>query len=233
MRLHRFFVEEKIEEGKEFILKNEEQIHQIAKVFRLGVGDEVVLFDGSGFDFVSKIIDLEKKEIIFSLNEKKEAVIPKNKIHLFLSAIRKERFEWAAEKATELGVSSITPIITSRSEHTHLNFERLKKIVIEASEQCGRGDIPEVNESIELEKINFRGEVLVADFDGVPFPNLQLSTSNFQLFVGPEGGWSDEERKFFKENLPAGRQENAKFVSLGELTLRAETAAISFLSKFI
>lgn len=219
MRLHRFFVEGKLGAGQEFVLTNETQTHQIMKVFRLGKGDKVILFDGGGFDFVSEIKSVSKNEIIFMPEERNQAVMPKRAVNLFLATIRKERFEWAVEKATELGVASITPIITERSEHIHLNIERLKKIAVEASEQCGRGNVPRINEAINLQDMNFEGEILVADFGGENLKSFKLTANSYQLFVGPEGGWIDSEREFFKNH-------NSKFISLGETTLRAETAAI-------
>ncbi len=227
MRLHRFFVEGELEIGEDFVLKNEEQIHQIVRVFRLGEGDEVILFDGNRFDFIAEIKEIKKDQIIFDLKEKKEGILPKGEIHLFLASIRKERFEWAVEKATELGVSSITPIITERSEHTNLNIDRLKKIAIEASEQCGRNNVPIISpvDSLKLivDSLDTNSTIIVADFGGVSLKSYKLLAKSCKLFIGPEGGWTEEERELFKNK-------KAQVASLGALTLRAETAAISALS---
>ncbi len=240
MRLHRFYIaktfseenirssEEKLKVGELITLNDERIVHQIKNVFRLGKGDKVILFNGAGKDFVCEITLVDKTGINFSVQEEKEVQKIESEVHVSLACIRKERFEWAVEKLTELGVASITPIETERSEHTHLNIERLKKIAIEASEQCGRGNIPEVEEvcSLKLVVSSLDDNTFVADFGGAPLSSYKLQTclpdrqaNNYKLLIGPEGGWSEGERELFKTK-------KVKTVSLGETVLRAETAAI-------
>lgn len=222
MKIHRFFVVQNIEKGKDLLLTNPDQVHQIRKVFRMEKGDIVTLFNGKGTEYVSSIKDFDKEKIVFEIKVEKEIIKVEKEINVFLACIRKERFEWATEKLTELGVMSITPIITERSDHTHLNIERLKKIAIEASEQCGRGDIPAIAEVINLQNSVFNednSEVIVADFGGMPIKDLKIVNCKLNIFIGPEGGWTEAERELFGSK-------NAKFVSLGNTTLRAETAAI-------
>lgn len=239
MRLHRFYIKEKIEaktffkkdvrptedsgisrfRGKEIRIESEDILHQMKNVFRLGVGDKIIFFNGEGKDFECKIEILSKKEGVFIIESQKKAFVPEKKIHVFLSAIRKERFEWAVEKCAELGVSSITPIITKRSEHTHLNIERLKKIAIEASEQCGRGDVPEISEPINFSDLNLDDSFIAFNMGGIDFQSFKLLAKSLKLLIGPEGGWSDEELEVFKNK-------NIKIYSLGNTVLRAETAAV-------
>ena len=126
------------------------------------------------------------------------------------------------EKATELGVSKILPIISDRSEKKGFNLARAKKIAIEASEQCGRGDVPIIESSKHLvDSIQDLKNIIIFDSSGVLFDTLLLAAdySLLSLFIGPEGGWTEKELNLFK-------QKNAKILSLGKLTLRAETAAI-------
>ncbi len=228
MRLHRFYITEKVSVGEKLTVTDERVVHQVRNVFRLGKGDSVILFYGDAFDYVSEIESSEKNSLVFMPKEKKDIPKTSKEVHVYLACIRKERFEWAVEKLTELGVSSITPIETERSEHAHLNIERLKKIAIEASEQCGRGNIPEVEEvcSLKLVVSSLDDNTFVADFGGAPLSSYKLQTclpdrqaNNYKLLIGPEGGWSESERELFKTK-------KVKTVSLGETVLRAETAAI-------
>lgn len=223
MRLHRFYIIEKVSIDEKLIVTDERVVHQVRNVFRLGKGDSVILFCGDGFDYVSEIESSEKNSLVFIPKEKKNIPKTSKEVHVYLACIRKERFEWAVEKLTELGVATITPVETERSEHTHLNIERLRKIAIEASEQCGRGNVPDISavKSLELtvNSIN-EGEILVADFGGEKIS--KVLTPNFlsiNYLVGPEGGWSESERELFMSK-------KINTVSLGETVLRAETAAI-------
>src|SRR3989344_4868336 len=226
MRLHRFYIAEKIL-TKKLCIKDESLIHQWRNVFRYNVGREVVLFDGSGFEYDCVILKLSNREAELNVVSKKKGVMPEREITLYQSLIKKDKMEWVVEKATELGVSKIVPIISDRSEKKGFNLARAKKIAIEASEQCGRGDVPEIGEvmNYELGIMNHGENIIVLDPSGVPLHNSYVVPHNsFSLFIGPEGGWSEKELNLFK-------QKNAEILSLGKLTLRAETAAITSIAK--
>ncbi len=219
MRLHRFYTKEKIGNNSEIEISEERIVHQVRNVFRLGVGDRVIVFDGSGFDFESEIIKIDKKVLLLTVLKKEKVFVPEKKLTLFMSVIKKENFELVCEKATELGVTEIIPIVTERTLMKNLNRERIEKILVEASEQCGRGDVPELGELVNLQDVIFNTEnLLVADFGGVAISNIPDSKF-YNLLIGPEGGWSEEDRKKFKEK-------KVNIVTLGETVLRAETAAI-------
>ncbi len=219
MRLHRFYTKEKNGDSGEIEISEERIVHQVRNVFRLEVGDRVIVFDGSGFDFESEIIKIDKKVLLLTVLKKEKVFVPEKKLTLFMSVIKKENFELVCEKATELGVSQIIPIVTERTLVKNLNRERIEKILVEASEQCGRGDVPEFGEIMNLELvIKNTKDLVVCDMDGVSLSNIPHSTFN-TLLIGPEGGWSEEERKKFKEK-------NVNIITLGETVLRAETAAI-------
>jgi 16S rRNA (uracil1498-N3)-methyltransferase len=229
MRLHRFYISEKVGEKSEITLLDHDLIHQILNVFRLDKNDQIIIFDGSGFDYVSQILSLSKKEVILTILEavnKSPEVQTKNKISLYLSLIKKNNFELAVEKCTELGVSEIHPIISSRSEKKDINQERLEKIVKEASEQCGRFDLPQVFHVTDLEvavsQAAEEGKTCVVFHTGKGLPTYvseELKYKSIAVFVGPEGGWSDQEIEIFEKN-------NFKICRLETNTLRAETAAM-------
>jgi len=151
--------------------------------------------------------------------EEKNGTVPQHKITLYQSIIKKDKMEWVVEKATELGVTKIVPIISERSEKKGFNVDRARKIAIEASEQCGRGDIPQIVEPITIEKAISQAEkAIVFDSSGKSLKELdKIETKS--IFIGPEGGWSENEISKFKS-------QNFEILNLGDLTLRAETAAI-------
>ena len=229
MRLHRFFIEQGITESGEITITDNDLIHQWGKVFRLKEGERVILFDGTGFDYVSEIVLLDKNRGVLKVIEKKlNENIPKKEIHLFQSIIKKDKFEWGLEKGTELGVSYFHPIISERSEKKNINFERVRKIIKEASEQSGRRSLPSISELASLE------DTLNNDFVSVAFhpTGEKFDKNDFEkdrilgIFIGPEGGWSGRELELFKEK-------EVKILSIGKQILRAETAAIAVSSLFL
>jgi 16S rRNA (uracil1498-N3)-methyltransferase len=223
MRLHRFYINKKIEEKEAIIIDDKSLINQWLRVFRFKVGDKLVLFYGDGFDYESEIVFLNK-------DSSRLKIVSKNKIlnnseiqiSLFASIIKKDNFEWVVEKCTEIGVTNFQPIVSERSEKKNLNLDRLRVISKEAIEQSGRGFVPEIFEPKSLEEVLNNidsGASIAFDSSGEDFfsKNLQLKSCN--LFVGPEGGFSQKEINLFKKK-------NIPIFSLGCFTLRAETASI-------
>lgn len=233
MRFHRFYlVNTKIGNSKELNIDSSALASQISKVFRLGPEDEVILFDGSGNDYTCSIVDISKNNIQLKVGEVAPSrYIPQNKIFLFQSLIKKDKFEWIVEKATELGVTDIVPIISERSEKKDLNLERLNKIAIEASEQSGRGTVPNIHSIIDLNSavkdITNSRNVAVFHLEGSPVNFHQMTDGESKtIFIGPEGGWSPAEMDMFHQN-------KFSVFSLGKQVLRAETAAVVALSKIL
>ncbi|MES3031393.1 MAG: RsmE family RNA methyltransferase [Patescibacteria group bacterium] len=229
MRLHRFYVEEKIGTETEVTLHSPALFNQFRNVFRLKSGDQVILFDGSGKDFVVSIEDFEKDAVRVSVSMSEEnKTLPSRETYLFASLVKKDTFEWIAQKATELGVSHIIPVMSARSEKKNLNDERLRKIIIEAAEQSGRATLPELHDIIDLEAalLKFRHIPSVVWHTNSPKFVSQDVEGSFGAYIGPEGGWSDSELSLFKKyNLPLR--------SLGPQVLRAETAVIAVISRLV
>ena len=223
MRLHRFYIKQNIEKGKEMRIEDSELLHQWTKVFRLSSSDRVIVFNGDGIEYEGYFRVLAKKEAVLFLDKESFVKnIPKVELHIFQSIIKKDNFELIAQKCTEIGVSAFHPIISERSEKKDLNIERLNKIVTEASEQSGRGSVPEVFIPFKLEDSikDFSGNLFTLDFDGESLLSVKIKDKDkIGLLLGPEGGWSDKEREFLKEK-------GIKSVSLGNQVLRAETASI-------
>jgi len=249
MRLHRFYNNKRVGDLSEITLSDPELIHQLVNVFRFKVSDKVILFDGSGFEYECEIILINKKparlnsggEIRLNILKRIQgrSLCSKN-ISLYLSLIKKNNFELAVEKCTEVGMVEIHPIISERSEKKDLNLERLNKIVKEASEQSWRMTLPEVFEIQSLEQavtqavsegkecVTFHTVSEIEAGHNRPghqndHPALTKAgidgSYKIAAFVGPEGGWTEKEMELFKQN-------NFKILSLGQNILRAETAAI-------
>lgn len=223
MRLHRFFVEQKI--GTDHVvIADEALIHQWRNVFRMKAGERVVLFDNSGFEFEAEIKRLEKKEAELAIVEQRTgASEPRREATLYMSLIKKDNFEWVVEKATELGVKKIVPVLASRSEKKNINMERLQKIIQEASEQSGRTLLTELGEVVSFSHalMEVSGTVFMFHLEGNPLvPEEGETNIPVSLFVGPEGGFTEEE-------IAEAEGKGAQIRSLGGNVLRAETAAIA------
>lgn len=228
--MHRFYINFPIE-SKKILIQEERLVHQWRDVFRYNVGSQVVLFDGNGLEYEGVIGKINNREAEVEVVAERAGIIPEKKITLCISIIKKDKMEWVVEKATELGVSKIIPIISERSEKKNINLERLKKIAIEASEQCGRGDVPNISEIMSLEETLEKSENIVVCHNSplsLPCDPSLITREGDQtplsIFVGPEGGWSEKEIERFKDS-------NIKIFSLGNLVLRAETAAVVALSR--
>jgi 16S rRNA (uracil1498-N3)-methyltransferase len=260
MKLQRFWIDGKITAdhsfGGLFEVADLALLHQLKNVFRFKIGYEIVVFDGDGQDHECLIREFLKDKVILELKKSYPSrFMPVQEIWLCASIIKKDNFEWIVEKATELGVSHIIPILSDRSEKKSLNMERLEKIIVEASEQSGRGNIPRIHsivkleESIECVKKIPNSKLQVPKNNQISITNNQTETaSNVQimafhtegklgagatcaekpiaLFIGPEGGWSEKEVSLFHNN-------NISLECLGKQVLRAETAAVAALAQFV
>ena len=216
MRIDRFFVKDQLKEGGVISIKDDAVIHQWRKVLRYKPGTIVELCDNSGFVYKGELKNYNNGAEVEILEKKKGNVLDK-KLTLYMSLIKKDKFELVCEKVTELGISKIIPVTTDFSIKHNVRFDRLEKIVREASEQSERAMLPEIGEVLTLDKaIDSSPEnsvVLVARKEGDGPLNSDA------VFVGPEGGWSEKELDMFKEK-------GIKGVNLGTQVLRAETAGI-------
>lgn len=230
MRLHRFFVAPDELELTQSIWVNDLRLkNQWLKVLRYRQGDQLVLFDGIRTERLYKIAEIEPNGgLRLELVTEFERKLPDRQIYLFFSLLKKDKNEWVLQKCTELGVTNFVPILADRSEKTGFNKERAEKIVIEAAEQCGRSDIPDIREPITLDNAvkAYKDSVQLMVCDETLEQNEQFSESPVGIFIGPEGGWTDEELRIFESS-------NVGHLNLGKLTLRAETAAVAAVTKLV
>lgn len=225
MKLHRFYVPD-IELKHDFWLHLENLIHQWRNVLRFQAGQELVLFDGQGEDRLYKLVEITDREAHLQLVTELARKTPSKEIYLLWSLLKKDKNDWVLQKCTELGVSHFVPLITDRTEKTGFDLERAEKIVIEASEQCGRSDIPVVREpmhvSTAIEELASTVELYVCEQDSEDM--VTESDRPIGVLIGPEGGWSDAEKQLFKDK-------NIQHLNLHDFTLRAETAAVAAVTK--
>jgi 16S rRNA (uracil1498-N3)-methyltransferase len=208
-----------------YVIVDTEIIHQIEKVLRLKVGEHIVLGDGKGGEAIAKIEQFSKQgvhvviEKFTSFDNKAKVVI-----RLYCSIIKKDRFEWMLEKAVELGVSEVVPLICERTIKKQINYNRLNKIIKEAAEQSGRNSLPvllpEVSCVEMLQSISSVERFILFDPSGnTDFlkQNGQNNECKINICIGPEGGWTEKELDMAKKN-------NVEIGTLGKTILRSETA---------
>jgi 16S rRNA (uracil1498-N3)-methyltransferase len=207
-------------------LRGEEARHLLA-VMRATVGDEVVLFDGSGAEFVARVAVTSKHCVALELVERREIsrelALP---VTLAVALPKGERQKWLVEKLTELGVTRLIPLLTERgvAQPVEAALDRLRRTVIEASKQCGRNRLLEVAEpqSAALLFAAAQADVLrlIADPAGQLVGQLAPRRQPVIAAIGPEGGFTPDE---LSKAVASGWQS----VSLGPAILRVETAAIA------
>lgn len=212
---------------------NGQEAHHAANVLRFKKGDEIVVVDGIG-NIYTGIIDFISRKQITIIIQKKETKSDDSSRTLILALgiiKNRQRLEFAVEKAVELGASEIVLFESDHTEQSKVKIERLESIMISAMKQSMHARLPSLSQQNSVEAVlnNFpEFEPLIAHekFDGKPgLPNFNNS-NNVLLLVGPEGGFSEEEVKLVQKR-------GGEIVSLGKYRLRAETAALVFLSLFI
>ncbi len=217
--LPRIFINEKLEVGKQIPL-SVDQAHYLTRVMRT---DKCLVFN-DGVEF-SASVKKDKLEIVEITSHKD----PGNKIVFCFAPIKQSRMEEMLNATTQMGVAVLQPVITERTTEHFPKWGRIKKIIIEASEQSGRNSIPKLEQPIKFSELD-KKDLVFADerfaHDKTKQNNCTLNFANCTLLVGPEGGFSENE---FSELDAAG----AIGISLGKTILRAETAAVAALSKII
>jgi 16S rRNA (uracil1498-N3)-methyltransferase len=245
MRIHRFYIkkfkgianhEAKISVDGHDAAENEQNealIHQWRDIFRMKTGDELAIFNEEVGEWKGEFLSLDKKKgVEIRLLEQissADASMPKREIYLYMALIKNSNFDLVVEKATELGVSHIIPITTERTVKANLNFYRLNRLAIEATEQSGRISPPEIHDIIDLKDaiVHAKKQGLTLFFGHIGEKNeIEPSKKEVALFIGPEGGWTEAEIALFAS-------EGIQPISLGEFVLRAETAAIVGVSKLV
>lgn len=212
--------------GAEVILDETESKHAI-RVLRLQKGSIVRIVDGKGGFFEAEISDPNPKKCRIAI-VKSTSEFGKKDFHLHIAIAPTkniDRFEWFLEKATEIGIDEITPLLTSHSERKTINPERLEKILVSAMKQSLKAYLPKLNDLISFKELivnNKTGKKYIAYCDDIQKTHLKDLVSKGKdaiILIGPEGDFSPDEIQIALEN-------NFEIVSLGTARLRTETAGI-------
>ena len=220
-----FFFEENFPLSNDFILSEETSKH-VSQVLRMKEGEEIRVTNGNGQTIIAEIVLPDKKRTKVKTIRKEFSELPKPEINIAISLIKNtNRFEWFAEKATEIGVSAIIPMICKRSEKTHFRKERIRSILISAMLQSQQSWLPQLSEPVkfpeliknENEEQKFIAHCLLEDKKDLK--NLAMKAKSKIILIGPEGDFTEEE-------IEQAIQHNYIPVSLGDTRLRTETAGI-------
>lgn len=222
----RLFVGDLLSEGAQIVIEGS-QAHYLGKVMRVAPGDGVIACDDRTGEWACEVLSAGKRDVILAVRRQ---LRPREDVPDFVlcaALLKKPNFDLVLEKATELGVAAIRPLVTRRCVADKLNPERALSIVSEAAEQCARTALPRIEPVAKLEALlrdwpqertlffadEQGGEPAVAAFAANPGPAA--------LLVGPEGGFDEEERALVRAHP------SARAITLGPRILRAETACIS------
>lgn len=207
------------------------QANYLGNVMRLGVGAEALLFDGINGEWVGRVTDIGKKRmtLVAERRGRPQEAVPD--LTLAFAPVKRAQTDWLVEKATELGIARLQPVVTQRTIVDRVKLERLNSIAIEAAEQCNRTTVPIIFPPLTLAVLLSDHEpsraLYFADEDGGSPTADAFAEGPATILTGPEGGFTDQERQAIRA-LP-----NVVPVSLGPRILRAETAALAAIAAWM
>jgi len=208
-----------------------QQANYLGNVMRLKTGDQALLFDGASGEWLAIVSDAGKKRMALTIERKTREQESVPDCWLAFAPVKRSQTDWLVEKATELGVARLVPVITRRTIVERVKLGRLEAIAIEAAEQCNRTSVPEITEPLSLDMLlkgrDFERRLYFADEGGGEPAASAFKPGAALILTGPEGGFTDEERAAIRA------APNAVPISLGPRILRAETAALAALTTYM
>ncbi len=225
----RLFVEQRLEDGTRVEIDGN-AAHYLGRVMRVSPGDAVILCDDQTGEWAARVVEAGKRAVVLEVAERLREREEVPDFWLCPALLKKDRFDLVLEKATELGVALIQPIVTRRCVADKLNLDRAHTITTEAAEQCARTALPELAEPLKLDALlrdwpQDRTLFFADELGGKPAASAFAAHSGpAALLIGPEGGFDDAEREAIRA------QAQSRAITLGPRILRGETAAIAALS---
>lgn len=225
-KLPRLYIDQDLAQGSS-LEASHDVAHYLGHVLRFKSNDQVRIFNGRDGDWLCSIGKISKKSVTLEALEQIDIQhFPPRDIHLIFAPIKKTRQDFLIEKAVELGVTHLYPVLTEYSHVRKINQERVERQIIEAAEQCERQDIPHLYKLQSLDELLEKWPVSIplmycVERADVPMMSTCDLSCNIGVFIGPEGGLSDTEK---------GYAERFTAVSLGPSVLRSETAVVSALA---
>jgi 16S rRNA (uracil1498-N3)-methyltransferase len=204
------------------------QANYLANVMRLKAGDPVRLFDDVSGEWIATVAETSKRHVTVALGDRLRTREAVPDLWLLFAPIKKGPIDWLVEKATELGIARLQPVITQRTIVDRVNLERLRANTIEAAEQCDRTALPEIAEPVKLAALlrdwpADRALLFADEQGGAPLATVAKPGPS-AILIGPEGGFTDDERSSIRAHA------SARAITLGPRILRAETAAAAAIS---
>lgn len=201
------------------------QANYLCNVLRLDVDGAVLLFDGASGEWEARIAEAGRKRATLIVGRQRRPAEASPDLTLAFAPVKRAPLDWLVEKATEIGVAALVPLITRRTVVDRVKRERMENIAIEAAEQCGRTVLPNVSDPVALDRflasLDATATLLFADEQGgMPIAEA-ASPGPTIILTGPEGGFTDAERAAIRA------APGARAISLGPRILRAETAALA------
>lgn len=218
------------------VILDKDQSHYLVSVMRIKVGTQVALFNGCDGEWQASVSEANKKAVCLTILSQSRAQEKEPDLWLAFAPIKKGRLDFMVQKATELGVAHMIPVMTQYTNVDRLKIERLRANALEAAEQCDRLQVPTVSDLTKLEAtlkewpddrmIMFCDEDLSgrSALEALSQSDDKESPKPWGIIIGPEGGFAPQEREMIKDH------KNCVVVSLGPRILRADTAAIAALS---
>jgi 16S rRNA (uracil1498-N3)-methyltransferase len=227
--LVRLFVRTPLAAGSTVVL-GAGQANYLGNVMRLSVDGHVQLFDGVSGEWIARIAEAGKKRMTLAVEDRTREQEAVPDLWLAFAPVKRAQTDWLVEKATELGIARLLPVITHRTIVERVKLERLQAIAIEAAEQCNRTSIPEIDAPQSLDvflKTHAARTLYFADESGGEAAADAFKPGPATVLTGPEGGFTEEERSAIRA-MP-----NAVAISLGPRILRAETAALAAVTTYM
>lgn len=229
LHMHRFFLPTIPAVGS--ALLDGPEAHHLSHVLRITSGTDVEIFDGRGHSSAATVTRVGKRDVELLVHSSRFTPAPTAELTLAVAVPKGDRFDWLVEKTVELGVSRLIPLITTRSvvDPRAGKLDRLRQAVVAACKQCRRDHLLEIQTPMcweeFLDGLSSGNLCWIAHPGGAPIANLLPEVRDRPLIaaIGPEGGFTDEE-------IAAALQRGANPVSLGDLILRVETAAVAIAS---
>lgn len=232
--LSRLYVEADLKVGEELKL-DKAQTNYLLNVMRKKEGDKFVLFNGRDGAFLSEIADAHRKGATIDLVELAAEQSPASDLWYFFAPLKSARLDYMVQKATEMGVGHMQPILTQHTQTNRIKIDKMRAHAIEAAEQCEILNVPQVHEESTLDKLldawesDHKDRILIFADEEAPIEGAAKSLKEIEgkpigLIIGPEGGFSEGERELLRGKpfcLP---------ISLGPRILRADTAVVAALA---
>ncbi len=220
-KLHRFLISH-IDQSKNWVIADKNIVHQVNNVLKMKIGEKFIVFINNGNDIVISIKNIDKNNILVETVSINKVKNPSLKLTAIISIVKGNTFEMIVQKLTEIGVESIIPLLSDRTVKQSVKITRLQSISNEALEQSGGTRKVTIYEPMKLEdclkKFNYPSIVFEIGAKNITNNDL-IQKKEMVMYIGPEGGWSDNDLNLFKKN-------KVKFVGLGTKTLRTDTASI-------